>query len=123
MRQYKYVNKMHASANGQLNFSTAQTTVQLKAVKDSSHTIYIQRVIVFIKTDAADSITFQDDSGTPVVVGVVTSSPGVDTRWDFDYGEQGIALTTGANFEAVFSAAGLAGTIVFYGYQKGSGTN
>jgi len=118
MNGYEKFSKVYPSASGQLDFTTAQTTATLKSVKSTSHTIYIQRIIVWIKTDAAQSLAFQDSNATPKEIAKVTTSPGADTRWDFDFGDRGVALTAGKDFKAVFSAAGLAGTIVFFGYQK-----
>jgi hypothetical protein len=118
MSVYEKFDKAYPSANGQLNFDNTQTTLTLKAAKSASHTIFVRRIIVYINTDAAQSITFQDSNASPVVIAKVTTSPGADTRWDFDYGERGFGLTQGKDLKAVFSAAGLAGKIVFYGYQK-----
>ena len=114
---YTHISKLHPSADGELDFTAAQTTVTLKAAKSATHTIHVQRIIVWIKTDAAQSITFGDNNGTSVVVSKVPASPGADTRWDFDFGPRGKALTVGKNFVATFSAAGLAGHMEWYGYQ------
>ena len=114
---YEHISRLHPSADGELDFAASQTTVTLKAAKSASHTIHIQRIIVWIKTDAAQSLTFQDTAGTPIIVCKVTTSPGADTRWDFDFGPRGKTLTVGEDLTATFSAAGLAGHIEWYGYQ------
>lgn len=98
---------------------TGDTTL---ATGKASHKIFIQRIIAYITTDAAQSWTFQDSADTPQVVAKVTTSPGVDTRWDFDFGEVGMPLTEGKNFVLNVSAAGLAGHIEWYGYLKQSST-
>jgi hypothetical protein len=85
-------------------------------------TIYIQRVIVYITTDAAQSWVFTDSNGTPRKLCEVTASPGDETRWDFDFGELGMPLTEGKNFLLDVSAAGLAGHIEWYGYMRRSST-
>jgi hypothetical protein len=108
--------KFARDASGHLNFTTAQTTATIETVK-TGYTIYVQRIIVWIKTDAAQSITFQDDNGTPKVVCKVPTSPGADTRWDFDFGPKGVPLTAAKSLTATFSAAGLAGHITWVGYQ------
>jgi hypothetical protein len=118
MDNYNYVRKVYPSADAQLAFTTATTTTTLTTAKSSAHTIFVQRIIVWIKTDAAQSITFQDNNGTPVIIAKVTTSPGADTRWDFDFGMKGVPLTLGKNLTATFSAAGLAGHMEIYGYQK-----
>ena len=86
-------------------------------MKSAAYKEFIQRIIVWIKTDAAQSITFQDDAGTPVVIAKVPASPGADTRWDFDFGGRGAPLTLGKSLTATFSAAGLAGHMEWIGYQ------
>ena len=111
------VPKFARSAGGHLDFTTAQTTATLKAAKDTDYQMFIQRIIVWIKTDSAQSITFQDTATTPVVICKVPTSPGADTRWDFDFGQTGFPLTLGKDLTATFSAAGLAGHITWAGYQ------
>lgn len=90
----------------------------LVTVKDIYHTIYIQRIVAYIDTDAAQSWAFEDNAGTPKKIAEVTTSPGDETRWEFYYGEQGIPLTEGKNFVVNVSAAGLAGDITWEGYSK-----
>lgn len=90
----------------------------LVTVKDIYHTIYIQRIVVYIDTDAAQSWAFEDNAATPKKIAEVTVSPGDETRWEFFYGERGIPLTEGKNFVLNVSAAGLAGDITWEGYSK-----
>lgn len=103
--------------NGSLIFPASQTTTTLITATDSSHTIYVQRIIVTITTDAVQSISFQDSAGSPLVLEVVPTSPGANTRWDFYFGPKGVPLTKGANLTATFSAAGLAGHLEWNAYQ------
>lgn len=95
---------------------TGDTT--LVTVKDIYHTIYIQRIVAYINTDAAQSWSFEDSNGTPKEIAQVTTSPGDETRWDFDFGDRGVPLTEGKNFVLDVSAAGLGGNVVWEGYQK-----
>lgn len=88
----------------------------------ASHTIYVQRIIVWISTDAAQSWSFEDDNGTPKQIAEVTTSPGDSTRWDFDFGDVGVPLTEGKDFELNVSAAGLAGNITWEGYIRATST-
>lgn len=111
-RQYQ---RKGRARNGSLTFTAATDDTTLITAVDSSHTIYVQRITVYITTDAAQSITFQDSSG--VIVCAVTTSPGVNTRWDFYFGPKGRPLTAGANFVANFSAVGLAGHLEYQAYQ------
>ena len=59
---------------------TGDTTVDAFLAKRANQTIWVQRIVVYVTTDSAQSLTFQDDASTPVVVAVVTTSPGIDTR-------------------------------------------
>jgi len=103
--------------SGNLVATAATGDTTLVTVKSANHTIYIQRIIAYITTDAAQSWAFTDSAGTPIVVARVTTSPGVDTRWDFPFGDTGMPLTQGKNFLLDVSAAGLAGNIEWEGYQ------
>lgn len=109
--------KAYPSASGTIQFTAATTTTTLETVKSALYTIYVQRIIVWIRTDAAQSIAFQDSSAA-VEIAKVPASPGADTRWDFDFGTIGVPLTIGTDLKAVFSAAGLAGHMEWEGYQK-----
>ena len=84
----------------------------------TSYTIYVQRIIAYITTDAAQSWSFEDDNGTPKKIAEIPSSPGDETRWDFDFGDEGIPLTQGKDLELNVSAAGLAGHIKVYAYRR-----
>lgn len=104
--------------SGFLSFTTAQTTATLVTARNANSIIYIQKIIVRILTDAAQSLTFQDSNGTPRTIGVVPISPGANSSFTFDFGDIGIALTEAKDFKATFSAAGLAGHFEYYGYTR-----
>lgn len=110
-------------ASGHLDFTTAQTTATIETIKASDYTMYIQRIVVWIHTDAAQSLTFKDNNGTPKVVCKVSASPGADTRWDFDFGPKGVPLTAGKSLTATFSAAGLGGHMTWSGYQTNNASH
>lgn len=114
--------RIFSDISGSLTATTTTDDTTLVAAK-ASHTIYIQRIIAYITTDAAQSWAFEDNNGTAKSVAKVTTSPGVDTRWDFDFGDTGIPLTEGKAFVLNVSAVGLAGTIQWSGYRKLTGTN
>jgi hypothetical protein len=118
MDRYLLFNRSGRGANKNFPFTAATTTTTLITALDANRTIYVQRIVVWITTSVAQSLTFQDTAGTPFVIAVVPSSPGANTRFDFDFGPEGIALTKGKNLQAVFSAAGLAGHIVMFAYQS-----
>ena len=99
--------------------AATSTTTLVTARSTTNHTIYIQRIVMFILTDpGALKIDFQDTAGTPFVVAEIPANPGNDTRWDFDFGEQGIPLTQGKNFQFVPAGTGFVGHIEYYGYSK-----
>lgn len=98
----------------------ADTTQDAFLTKRANHRIWVQRIIGYITTDAAQSITFQDDAGTPLVVFTITTSPGDETRWDADYGDVGFPLGENQDLDIVLSSAGLAGNIIVYAYQAPS---
>lgn len=95
--------------------------VPLSSANLLAGTIYIQRIQVNIITDAAQSLTLQDDAGTPVVIAGVKASPGVGPI-TFDFGPEGRALTQAKEFELKNSAAGLAADITWTGYWRATAT-
>lgn len=96
------------------------TTQDAFLAKKANYTIWVQRIVVWISTSAAQSMTFQDDAGTPLVVAVVPSSPGANTRWDFDFGPVGRPLGENQDLDITLSAAGLAGSVIIYAYRAPS---
>ena len=110
--------RFYRDISGSLVAAASATTSTLVTAKNANSTIFIQNIVVYVTTDAAQSWTFQDSASTPVVVAAVTTSPGVNTRWEFDFGDVGMPLTEGKNFVMNVSAAGLAGNIEWYGYSK-----
>jgi hypothetical protein len=83
----------------------------------TGHTIFVQRIIATITTDAAQSWSFEDTAGTPVVIAKIPSSPGVGLQ-TFDFGPSGVPLTVSTNLNLNVSAAGLAGTVHVEAYLK-----
>lgn len=105
------------SGNLTVTTSTDDTTL-VTANSSGKTTIYIQRVIGYVTTDAAQSVSFTDSANTPLKIAELTTSPGDETRWDFDWGEEGVPLTEGKNFLMNVSAVGVALTLKWYGYEK-----
>lgn len=114
--------RIYTDISGTLTATTSTDDTTLVAAK-ASHTVWIQRVIVYITTDAAQSWAFEDSNGSAKAVCKVTTSPGVDTRWDFDFGDAGVPLTEGKGFVLNVSGTGLAGHIEWYGYRKLTAAN
>lgn len=109
------------SGNLDLLAATGDTTLVSNVAANglgTGWTIFIQRIIVWISTDAAQSLSFEDDNGSARQVAEIPSSPGDSTRWDFDYGARGVPLNEAKDFELNVSAAGLAGQIVWEGYAR-----
>jgi hypothetical protein len=110
--------RFYQDISGELAVAAGTGDTTLVTVKDIYHTIYIQRIVVYVTTDAAQSASFEDSNGTAKKIAEVTTSPGDETRWDFWYGDRGVPLTEGKNFVLNVSAAGLAGQITWEGYSK-----
>lgn len=94
------------------------TLENVVAVKSANHTIYVQRIILSVITDAAQSLTFQDDAGTPVIIAKSAASPGLGVEVVADFGPKGYALTAGKNLDVVISGAGLACKVSIEAYEK-----
>lgn len=104
--------------SGSLTMAASDGDQTLVTNSRTGFTLYIQRIIVYITTDAAQSWVFEDSNSSPKKIAEVTTSPGDETRWDFDFGTEGVPLTESKNFVLNASAAGLAGHIEWQGYLK-----
>lgn len=110
--------KHYQDISGQLVFTTATDDTTLVTARNANSTIYIQRIVVYITTDAAQSIVFEDSNSSPRKVFEVSTSPGDETRWEYYSSDEGFALTEGKNFVMNVSATGLAGHVVWEGYTR-----
>lgn len=110
----------YPDASGNLSVtSSTNTTTLVTARSTGNHTIFIQRIVMFISTDpGSTNISFQDTASTPLILAAIPNNPGNNTRWDFDFGDEGIPCTQGKNFTATFSGTGFVGQLQWYGYQK-----
>ena len=115
---YTWYRKTFQDVSADLDATASTGDTTLVTVRNANHTLFIQRIFVWITTDAAQSWSFKDSAGTPIVKAKVPTSPGADTLWTFDYGEEGTPLTEGTNLLLDVSAAGLAGTIKVQAYSK-----
>lgn len=88
----------------------------------TNFTLYVQKITVSPITGAAQNLTFQDNAGTPVKIGVYTGTVGNTTPVVWDFGPHGTALTVSKELDIVISAAGLAARIHFEGYMRQNGT-
>ena len=118
MDDYRAYRRQGRAFAKELDFITSTTTTTLVTAKSASYYVYVQKIICTIKTDAAQSITFQDSSVTPEYLFKVTTSPGADTTWSVDFGPRGRRCAIGKDLTATFSAAGLAGHMEIVGRQS-----
>ena len=105
------------SGNQVVGTGTGDTT--LKSVRNTSHTIFVQKVHVQV-TGASAGKTWQlTDSASPVRE--VTGPFPTDTdgsHYDMDFGPEGVPLTEGKDLLLDVSAAGAAGIVTWEAYQK-----
>lgn len=92
------------------------TTNEIVPAK-TNHTVFVTHISVAITTDAAQTLTFQDDASTPIVIAKTKASPGIGPIL-FEFGEMGTPLTENKALDLNISAAGLAGRIHVEGYYK-----
>jgi hypothetical protein len=116
----QYSNKNTTFAVAAADSATKENVV---AAKSAGHTLYIQRILLSVFTDAAQSLTFQDDANTPVVIGKSLASPGLGTEIVLDFGPEGYALTEGKNLDIVISGAGVACKGHIEAYEKLTASN
>lgn len=116
---YEKFQMCYSSRNANATVLAADTaTVEIiDTTKSANHRLYIQKIIVSITTDAAQSLTFQDEAGTPLVVAKTKASPGLGAIV-FDFGPQGFACSLGKGLDMVISGAGLAASVHVEAYEK-----
>ncbi len=103
---------------GTLNNATA---VRIRTLAVSSGTIYVTKATLSIITHAnAKLVAVQDDNGTPKVICKhidATAAAGVPSTVTWDFGKEGIPVTTGKNLDVVSEAAGVTGYVYVEGYE------
>lgn len=102
------------------DYTTANTLI---TVRSAEHQIFIQKIHVSVNVYAAKTWTFQDDSGTPVLNGVLSipaAAPTTagDVEFVIDFGPVGYGLTKGQSFQLKMSATGAAAAVHIEGYEK-----
>lgn len=113
---YSRNRRIHKDASMTANFAATDGNTTLITGK-TGYTLYIQRIISVIKTSAAQAITFEDNNSSAVYVAKIASSPGVDSRFDFDLGPEGKALTSAKSL-MMDMTAGNAGHVEVLAYWK-----
>lgn len=115
---YDFYRRQYHDVSGNTSVAAADTaTVTLAALK-AGHTIYVQEIIVDILTDAAQTLEFKDDAGTPKKIQKTDASPGAQTHYHWQFGPEGIPLTAAKAFVMVISGAGLAANVAWSAYQR-----
>ena len=118
MSLFDHLHRAFGGIRGSVDFiTTDDTDLTLITAKASTYTIYVERIDVTIKTDAAQTLTFEDSAASPTFVEKTDASPGANTKyvWEFPGGKP---LAEGKNLVMNFSAAGLAGHVQWIGYQR-----
>lgn len=83
----------------------------------TGYQVFVQRILVSFTTSAAQTLTFQDTNGTPVVIAKTPSSPSLGVLI-FDFGPNGFPITKSANLSMVISGAGLGAIVDVEAYAK-----
>lgn len=121
MDAYEHQRNFFGSASADSLVGASDTSKDnVIAVRSSLYTIYVQRITVSVTTDAAQSLIFQDDANTPVLIGKTKASPGLGPI-EIDFGPEGTALTQGKNLDIATSGAGIAARVRIEAYQKLTG--
>ena len=110
---------IYQNISGSLVVAAATGDTDLVAAK-TGYTIYIQKIIFNVTTDAAQSMTFQSKTSA-LELATIPASPGDNTEHVFDFGTEGMPLTESEAFQMNVSAAGLAGVLMWEGYRKQTG--
>lgn len=112
--------RIYKNISGSLDVAAATGDTTLVTVGNTKSTIYIQGIVFYVTTDAAQSMSFEDSNSSAKKIFEIPASPGDETLWGTPdmFGAEGIPLTEGKNFVMNVSAAGLAGQLKWYGYEK-----
>ncbi len=116
MDAYRKERIINQDISGELRATATTGDTTLVTVKKAAYTLFIQRIIAYFTTSAAVNWSFE--SATGAVIANIPASPGVDTRWEFDFGAKGKSVDVGQNFVLNVSATGSAGHIEWEGYQR-----
>lgn len=99
--------------------ATGDTTAAgVVTARDANHSLFIQRILLMVSTDAAQTLTFQDSNGSPVVIAKSKTSPGLGLLVVADFGPRGKQLTAGKNLDIILSGAGLGCQVDVEAYEK-----
>ena len=104
----------------------AATTTQADFIlpKSANHQLWIQRIVVSINVYAAQTMTFGDSAGTPVLLALISvpaaavALPSETGYLVYDFGPKGTPLTVGEGLTLTLSAAGIAARVHVEAYER-----
>ena len=117
MDRYGKMRMFYQGVVADVDVATADTSKTAIIALVANQTIYIQRIEVAIITPAAQSLIFQDNAGTPVVIAKTAVSAPIGPIL-FDFGPDGTPLTVGKQLDIATSGAGVAARVHVEGYRK-----
>ena len=113
----EWYRKTYRDASMAFDVAVADTGTATRIAAKTGHTIFVQRILVSVLTDAAQSITFQDNAGTPVLIAKTKASPGLGPI-AFEFGARGTPLTVAQALQSVLSGAGLVARVEIEAYWR-----
>lgn len=116
---YQQKKKIHGGFITSDALSTAATTVNVGPVlRSSAHSLWVQRIKVYVVTGSAGkTCALADNSGTVALTPALDTATG-GVSFTADFGPVGRKLTVNEQVKATISAAGAAVHISIEGYQK-----
>ncbi len=120
MDRYQQKLSAYSDVSASVVVATGDSATKTPIALKTGYSIFIQRILVSVTTDAAQSLTFQDNAGTPVVAAKTKVSPGLGPIL-YDFGPDGFQLTESKELDIVISGAGLGAAVQIQAYQKAIG--
>src|SRR5882672_8112037 len=117
MDRYGQLRRFYQGVVADVDVATADTARSAIIALVANQTIYIQRIEVAIITVAAQSLIFQDNAGTPIIIAKTAVSAPIGPIF-FDFGPEGTPLTVGKQLDIATSGAGVAARVHVEGYRK-----
>lgn len=112
----RFLRELYKNVSLSLRFAAAYTgSNPFITSPGTKYTIFVQKVLLLVTTDAAQTLTVQDSSS--VIAAYVAASPGLGLK-TFDFGPEGQPMTKGADIDIIISAAALAGWISVEAYAR-----
>jgi hypothetical protein len=112
---YQDVSTSGAMATGDDRSGTPLAVIAPPTV--ATKQIFIIKITFTVTTVAAKTVSFQDSTGSPVVIAEVPASQAVGPV-TFDFGPDGYALPVGAGLNLANSGAGVGGAYSVTAYQR-----